>query len=61
MLMNMKTAIIVGATSGIGLEVARIMRREGINIGVAGRRDDRLREFAEEGGNVVWQRIDVTD
>lgn len=57
----MKNAIIVGATSGIGLEVARIMRREGINIGVAGRRDDRLREFAEEGGNVVWQRIDVTD
>ena len=61
MLMNMKNAIIVGATSGIGLEVARIMRSEGVNIGVAGRREDRLRKFAEEGGNVVWQRIDVTD
>jgi len=59
--MNMKNAIIVGATSGIGLEVARIMRSEGVNIGVAGRREDRLRKFAEEGGNVVWQRIDVTD
>lgn len=57
----MKNAIIVGATSGIGLEVARIMRSEGVNIGVAGRREDRLRKFAEEGGNVVWQRIDVTD
>ena len=33
----MKNAIIVGATSGIGLEVARIMRSEGVNIGVAGR------------------------
>ena len=42
MLMNMKNAIIVGATSGIGLEVARIMRSEGVNIGVAGRREDRL-------------------
>ena len=31
----MKNAIIVGATSGIGLEVARIMRSEGVNIGVA--------------------------
>ena len=61
MLMNMKNAIIVGATSGIGLEVARIMRSEGVNIGVAGRREDRLRKFAEESGNVVWQRIDVTD
>ena len=50
----MKNAIIVGATSGIGLEVARIMRSEGVNIGVAGRREDRLRKFAEEGGNVVW-------
>ena len=57
----MKNAIIVGATSGIGLEVARIMRSEGVNIGVAGRREDRLRKFAKEGGNVVWQRIDVTD
>ena len=57
----MKNAIIVGATSGIGLEVARIMRSEGVNIGVAGRREDSLRKFAEEGGNVVWQRIDVTD
>ena len=57
----MNNAIIVGATSGIGLEVARIMRSEGVNIGVAGRREDRLRKFAEDGGNVVWQRIDVTD
>ena len=57
----MKNAIIVGATSGIGLEVARITRSEGVNIGVAGRREDRLRKFAEESGNVVWQRIDVTD
>ena len=37
------------------------MRSEGVNIGVAGRREDRLRKFAEESGNVVWQRIDVTD
>ena len=37
----MKNAIIVGATSGIGLEVARIMRSEGVNLGVATHRRDR--------------------
>ena len=44
----MKNAIIVGATSGIGLEVARIMRSEGVNIGVAGRREDRLRKLPKK-------------
>ena len=57
---SMRKAIIVGATSGIGLEVAKILRGEGIPIGVAGRREDKLKAFAGEGGSVMWQRIDVT-
>lgn len=58
----MEKAIIIGATSGIGLEVARLLRSQGVGLGVAGRRDDRLQAFAaEEGAPVAWSRIDVTD
>lgn len=57
----MRKVIIVGATSGIGLEVAKILCNEGCDIGIAGRRDDRLKAFAQEHGNVMWQRIDVTE
>lgn len=58
----MEKAIIIGATSGIGLEVARLLRSQGVGLGVAGRRDDRLQAFAAEGGApVAWSRIDVTD
>ena len=34
----MKRAIIIGATSGIGQEVAKNLLREGWQIGIAGRR-----------------------
>ena len=58
----MDKAIIIGATSGIGLEVARLLRSEGVSLGVAGRRTDRLQAFAaEEGAHVEWSAIDVTD
>ena len=40
-----KRAIIVGATSGIGQEVARILLAEGWQLGIAGRREKNLREF----------------
>ncbi|MEO6399179.1 MAG: SDR family NAD(P)-dependent oxidoreductase [Tepidiformaceae bacterium] len=45
-----KTAVITGATSGIGLETARAFLREGANVVVAGRRQERLDEFVAEGG-----------
>ena len=38
----MKKAIIIGATSGIGQEVARILVQQGWRIGIAGRREDVL-------------------
>ena len=57
----MKKAIIVGATSGIGLEVARALRRSGVILGVAGRREDRLAQFCSEAGTkAVYSAIDVT-
>lgn len=38
----MKKAIIVGASSGMGLEVAKLLLDEGYALGVAARREDRL-------------------
>ena len=41
----MKRAIIIGATSGIGQEVAKNLLREGWQIGIAGRRQPALEDF----------------
>ena len=41
----MKKAIVVGASSGIGLEVARMLREKGWTVGAAARRVERLAEF----------------
>ncbi len=51
----MKRAIVVGASSGIGLEVARLLRQKGWTVGVAARRVERLAEFE------VAAQIDVND
>lgn len=50
----MKRAIVVGASSGIGLEVARLLRSRGWTVAVAARRTERLAEFD------IAERIDVT-
>lgn len=42
----MKKAIVIGASSGIGLEVARQLKAEGWAVGVAARRVERLAEFS---------------
>lgn len=40
-----KRAIIIGATSGIGQEVARLLLAEGWQLGIAGRREENLKDF----------------
>ena len=45
--MNGKRAIVIGATSGIGQEVARLLLAEGWKLGIAGRREENLKEFQE--------------
>lgn len=59
----MKRAIIIGATSGIGREVARLLAKDGWQIGIAGRREELLQslqaEFPE--GQVKTTVLDVTD
>lgn len=46
-------AIVVGATSGIGREVARLLAARGWRVGVAGRRVERLRELVAGEENIV--------
>ena len=54
--------VIIGATSGIGLEVARLLWDGGATVGVAGRRTDRLLEFCgERKERVAYMAIDITD
>lgn len=57
----MKQIIIIGATSGIGLEVARNLLKEGYRIGAAGRRMEALKALQKEWPEQVEvQELDVT-
>ena len=51
----------MGATSGIGQEVARLLAANGYEVGIAGRREERLVQMAQATpGIVTHRRIDVT-
>ena len=57
----MNRIVIVGATSGIGLEVARIFLRKGWQVGDAGRRIEALKSLqAEAPQQVEIEPIDIT-
>lgn len=57
----MKRIVIVGATSGIGLEVARLSIRAGWRVGAAGRRTEALEALrAEAPAQVEIQSMDIT-
>jgi len=56
-----KKAIIVGASSGIGFELARQLLAEGWQLGVAARREDRLKALQAEAPNCITTAvIDIT-
>lgn len=51
----------MGATSGIGQEVARLLAANGYEVGIAGRREERLVQMAQATPGIVTHRqIDVT-
>jgi len=51
-----KRAIVVGASSGIGLEVAKLLMRQGWTVGIAARRVELLQDL----GAAAIECIDVT-
>lgn len=51
-----KRAIVIGASSGIGQEVAKLLMKDGWKVGVAARRVDRLMEL----NAAAVEQIDVT-
>ena len=57
----MKRVIIIGASSGMGMEVAKLLLAEGCRLGVAARREDRLQALKQLAPDrVEVQAIDVT-
>jgi uncharacterized protein len=53
------TAVITGASSGMGVEIARELAKRGHNVTLVARREDRLRKLAEELGRDHGVRAEV--
>jgi NAD(P)-dependent dehydrogenase (short-subunit alcohol dehydrogenase family) len=60
-----QTALVTGASSGLGLRFAKTLAASGAKVAVTGRRLDRLEQVAAEirdaGGEAVPLQLDVTD
>jgi 3-oxoacyl-[acyl-carrier protein] reductase len=60
-----RTALVVGATGGLGGAVARALAREGVRVAVAGRSEEAAVHAAEEisgsGADALGIRLDLTD
>jgi NADP-dependent 3-hydroxy acid dehydrogenase YdfG len=55
-----RTAVVTGASSGIGAATARALAREGFDVRIGARRVDRLEALADEIG-ASFASLDVTD
>ena len=63
--MSNRVAVVTGASSGIGVATAKALAREGYAVALAARREDRIKELAEEisagGGKALPVPTDVGD
>ena len=59
----LRSVIIIGATSGIGRAVTERLVAEGVRVGIAGRREDRLKELQQHFGTerVSYRVMEVTE
>ena len=59
-----KVVIITGASSGIGEATAKLLASKGAKVVLGARREDKLKQIADEigkdGGQAVYQELDVT-
>jgi len=55
------TALVTGASSGIGREAARKLAQEGFQVIALARRGERLSELASQAQNIIPRRIDLSD
>jgi short-subunit dehydrogenase len=57
-----KKAIIIGASSGIGRELARILTKHNYIVGITGRREHLLKELQKENpGQYIYRAFDIRD
>lgn len=60
-----KVVVITGASSGIGEATAKLLASRGARVALGARREDRLKQIADEietdGGQAVYQELDVTN
>jgi len=57
-----KKAIIIGASSGIGRELARILLRNNYKVGITGRREHLLKElYNENPEQFIYRAFDIRD
>jgi short-subunit dehydrogenase len=58
----MKKAIVIGATSGIGRELAMLLAENNYQVGITGRRTELLESLKEEKpDSFYWRSFDITD
>lgn len=56
-----KVAVVTGASSGIGMALAKQLANEGVKLVLHGRREDRLRALEVELPSVHWISGDITE
>ena len=65
MILAGKTVIVSGVGPGLGLEIARLVLRDGGNVVLGARNGDKLKKLARElddsGARVAYQATDITD